>query len=160
MKADMIGDIFFAILIFALFYGAGQLVKRAIKLGLSRYSKEITKFIADTVYIVIIIIGIITALSRLGINTSALIASLGLGGFALGFALKDIVANFVSGVLILLTEPFKIGDYIEASGKTGKVKELNLRHTVIEDESGNDILIPNNNIYTTVILKRKKDNDS
>ncbi len=149
-------NLLFTILIFGIFYGVAFLTKKIIKKTIKKLekAKEIGDFLSDTVYIVILIIGAITALSKLGINTSALVASLGLGGFALGFALKDIIANFVAGILILLTEPFKIGDFIEVSGKKGEVKSINLRHTILEDEEGDKILIPNNNIYTTIISKK------
>lgn len=150
-------NLLLAVLIFGIFYGVAFFTKKIIVKSLKKIKKadEIKGFLSDAVYIIILIIGGITALSKLGINTSALIASLGLGGFALGFALKDIVANFVAGILILLTEPFKTGDFIEVSGKKGEVKSINLRHTVLEDEEGDTILIPNNTIYTTIILKKK-----
>jgi len=150
-------NLLFAFLIFAIFYGVAFFTKKIIAKSLEKARKadQIKGFLSDAVYIAILIIGAVTALSKLGINTSALIASLGLGGFALGFALKDIVANFVAGILILLTEPFKTGDFIEVSGKKGEVKSINLRHTVLKDEKGDTVLIPNNSIYTTIILKKK-----
>ena len=154
---NFLWNLSFAILIFAVFYGVAIFTKKIIIRSLKRVKKaeKIKGFLGDASYIIILIIGAITALSKLGVNTSALIASLGLGGFALGFALKDIVANLVAGILILLTEPFKTGDLIEVSGKKGRVKSINLRHTILEDEEGDTILIPNNNIYTTIIRKKK-----
>ena len=76
----------------------------------------------------------------MGINVSALVAGLGLTGFALGFALKDTISNLLSGVLILLYRPFKIGNTIKVSGYEGDVVSIDLRYTELNSE-GNKILI-------------------
>ena len=72
------------------------------------------------------IIGFITALGTMGIDVSAIVAGLGLTGFAFGFAFKDMLSNFISGIMIFIYEPFKLGDTIEVDGKTGKVVDINL----------------------------------
>jgi small-conductance mechanosensitive channel len=81
---------------------------------------------------------------------SALVAGLGLTGFALGFALKDTISNLISGILILLYKPFKIGDRIKISGYEGIVVSIDLRYTELDAE-GNKILIPNSKLFTNPI---------
>jgi small-conductance mechanosensitive channel len=81
---------------------------------------------------------------------SALVAGLGLTGFALGFALKDTISNLISGVLILLYKPFQIGNRIKISGYEGIVVSIDLRYTELDAESCK-ILIPNSNLFTNPI---------
>jgi small-conductance mechanosensitive channel len=99
--------------------------------------------------------GIITACGTLGIDVTALVAGLGLTGFALGFALKDIVSNALSGMLILIYKPFRRGDQIRITDFEGTVREVNLRYTVLDAE-GKNIFIPNANLFSnpvTVVLR-------
>ena len=98
------------------------------------------------------------ALANIGVNVNAIIASFGLGGFALGFALKDIIANFVSGFLIILSKTFKVGDYLKMGTTEGEIRAINLRHTVLvsKDNPRQRILIPNSNIFSSVIIIEKK----
>ena len=111
---------------------------------------HVTTLIARTVRITLYIFGIITALGTLGINVSALVAGLGLTGFALGFALKDTISNLLSGVMILLHRPFKIGDTISIAGFEGKVISIDMRYTVLDTEEGKT-LIPNAKCFTDPI---------
>lgn len=108
-----------------------------------------------------IIIGglaIIITLSTLGINMAALIAGLGLGGFALGFALKDSVSNLLSGVLVLIYKPFKTGDKIKVAGVVGEVKSIDLRYTNIEGED-EDYLVPNKKVFSDPITIYKNEKE-
>ena len=86
----------------------------------------------------------------IGINVSALVAGLGLTGFALGFALKDILSNLIAGVLILLYRPFRVNDYIMVTGLEGAVTEIDLRYTTLQKE-GQKFLIPNSVLFTNSI---------
>jgi small-conductance mechanosensitive channel len=79
------------------------------------------------------------------------VAGLGLTGFALGFALKDTISNLLSGILILLYQPFKIGNTIKVSGYEGDVVSIDLRYTELNSE-GNKILIPNSKLFTDPII--------
>jgi small-conductance mechanosensitive channel len=122
---------------------------------LNQSKRQITALLATTSKTIIIIIGVITGLGTIGIDISALIASLGLTGFALGFALKDAVSNLLSGILLLLYQPFTYGDLINVAGCEGTVAEINLRYTVIQNEK-DIILIPNSSLFNnTVRLPRK-----
>jgi len=76
------------------------------------------------------------------------VAGLGLGGFALGFALRDALSNFLAGLLILVYRPFRIGDYLSVSGCEGVVSEINLRYTVLQGEK-EEMMVPNSVLFTT-----------
>src|SRR5690242_7782549 len=94
------------------------------------------------VYWVVLGFGIVTGLGTMGVNVSALVASLGLTGFALGFALRDAIANLLAGILILVFRPFHYGDRIKVVGFEGTVIGIDLRYTTIRGASERH-LIPN-----------------
>lgn len=154
--------IFWAIFIF--FNLIGYFLKNILrkKLRLNLLQKEIITFLSDLVFYIFLILGLIFGLTTIGINTNTLIASLGLGGFAIGLALKDIVANFVSGVMIVLGKTFRVGDTLKISNFEGKVKAINLRHTILIDSQNpkQQILIPNNNIFSSIITIKKENQKS
>ena len=143
-----------ALIVFLLFVIIAQLLSFLIKkLGNKRDIKtsRIYLLLAGSQKVITLLLGIITALGTLGVNVSALVASLGLTGFALGFALKDALSNLLAGIMIILYHPFDIGDTIELLESKGKVIDINLRYTTLEVESG-VMLVPNsaclsNNIY-------------
>lgn len=115
-----------------------------------KLDSHLTLLFVRTSSITLLIFAFVTALGTLGINVSAIVAGLGLTGFALGFALKDTVSNLLSGVLILLYQPFKIGSAIKVSGYEGDVVSIDLRYTELNSE-GNRILIPNSKLFTDPI---------
>lgn len=154
-----LNKVLISVAVFILFYFCARILAYFINRMAKKftYDKSIVKLIADTVKVTIIIIGIISALGTLGINISALVAGLGLTGFALGFALKDTVSNIVSGILIILYQPFKIGDKIKIAGMEGAVKSIDLRYTKLESES-QEIILPNSKMFSDpIIIEKEKD---
>ena len=142
----------FAAAVFLAFWlvakGVGRTIKRTGENA--RLDPHIASLIAQTANVVIVILGIVTALGTLGINVTALVAGLGLTGFALGFALKDTISNLLAGILILIYHPFNIHDKIRVSGYEGKVISIDLRYTKLENED-RVILIPNSKLFTDPI---------
>ena len=98
----------------------------------------------------LLVFGAVTALGTTGINVSALVAGLGLTGFALGFAFRDILANVVAGVLILVYRPFTRNDRVAVAGFEGTVSAIDLRYTTLTTEDKR-ILIPNSTLFTNAI---------
>lgn len=123
--------------------------KKSIKL-----KNHIAQFIAKTTGALIWIIAIITLLGIWGIDVSSLIAGLGLTGFALGFALKDVLASSVAGILILFYQPFKMKSKISVLGVEGIVIDIDMRYTTIEDDSGKH-LIPNSRLLSEKVTVLK-----
>lgn len=95
--------------------------------------------------------GVVTGLGTIGLDVKALVAGLGLTGFALGFALKDIIANWVAGMLVLFYRPFRRGDRIETAGSVGRVEAINLRYTILLADDGARLLVPNSTLFTNSI---------
>ena len=145
-----------AIGIFILFWVSGTILKTIVRRKMDEKSPHanIAKVLAGIVKNIMLIVGLITALGTLGVNISAIVAGLGLTGFAFGFAFKDMLSNFISGILIFIYEPFKLGDTIEVEGKTGKVIDINLRYVTIKTEN-QKVLIPNSISVSKVIAVKK-----
>ena len=93
-------------------------------------------------------------LGTIGIDVMGLIASLGLVGFAVGFALKDAISNALAGVLLLVYDPFKRGDVIAVAGKQGTVVEIDMRYTTL-DAAEQRILVPNSQLLNNVVVVEK-----
>ena len=142
--------------IFIFFWVCGTILKTIVRRIMDEKSPHanISRVLAAIVKNMMLIVGLITALGTLGVNISAIVAGLGLTGFAFGFAFKDMLSNFISGVLIFIYEPFKLGDTIEVEGKTGKVIDINLRYVTIESEN-NKILVPNSISVSKVIAVKR-----
>jgi small-conductance mechanosensitive channel len=144
--------------IFVLFFVLSRLVKRLI-INVSaklNFDPHLTRFFAQISKITLVIIGLVTALGTIGINVSALVAGLGLTGFALGFAFKDIISNILSGVLILLYRPFISGDKIKVAGYEGEVLSVDLRYTKIHSKEG-IALIPNSKCFSDPVVVQTKE---
>ena len=139
--------------LFLLFWLAGILVDLAVRrlLGDRAPAKSpVLALVGRSSKSALVLIGFVTALGTAGVNVTALVAGLGLTGFALGFALKDALSNFLAGALILFYRPFGIGDRISVTNLEGVVAEINLRYTILN--AGNKTyLIPNSNLFTNPI---------
>lgn len=121
---------------------------------------ELTILINKIIKTIIYLIGIVTILAELGVNISTLLASLGIGGLALSFALKDALTNIISGIIIIAYRPFMIGDKISLKGASsgsvfeGKVTDINFRYVTIEAEDS-IILVPNSTAVSTPVIVKK-----
>lgn len=91
---------------------------------------------------------VIMALSKLGIEMTSFVAILGAAGLAVGMALSGTLQNFAGGVMILIFKPFKVGDFIEASGYLGVVKEIQIFVTIINTVDNKTVIIPNGGLST------------
>lgn len=96
-----------------------------------------------------VLIGLVIAVP--GFTPGQLMSALGIGSVAIGFAFKDIFQNLLSGVLILLGEPFKIGDDIIVNGMEGTVEDIQIRATFLRSPDGRRIVIPNATVYTSAV---------
>ena len=154
MWIPKLGSVIVIILVFLIL---SKIIKRLIIKTSERLNldENLSSLIARVSRVTIIIFGFATALGTLGIDVSAIVAGLGLTGFALGFALKDTISNIISGVMILLYRPFVTGDKIKIAGFEGEVVCIDLRYTELEFES-DKILIPNSKLFTDPIVVLEK----
>jgi small conductance mechanosensitive channel len=110
--------------------------------------RSLTTFVLSMVKMLLFFILIVTVIGILGIETSSFIALFASAGVAIGMALSGTLQNFAGGVLILLLKPYKVGDYIEAQGFAGTVKEIQIFHTIITTYDNKAIIIPNGGLST------------
>lgn len=120
------------------------MVKRKVNASVSSFVSSMIDVVAMAVIIIMII-------SVLGIDTSSFIALFASAGVAVGMALSGTLQNFAGGVMILLFRPFKVGDYIEAQGIGGSVKEIQIFNTIINTPDNKIILLPNGPLSTGII---------
>ena len=102
-------------------------------------------------YVIYPLTGIVV-LGVFGVPLSALGTAVGLIGLGISFALQDIIANFISGILIMITRPFEIGDQIEAGGEEGTIKDISTRATEVKTYDGRKVIIPNSNLYSNQVI--------
>ncbi len=113
--------------------------------------KSLTTFLLSLVRMVLYFVLIIICVGILGIETSSFLALFASAGVAIGMALSGTLQNFAGGVLILLLKPYKIGDYIEAQGYAGIVREIQIFHTIISTYDNKSIILPNGGLSTASI---------
>ena len=144
-----------------IFVGAlylGRMGARATQAALERrrVDSELTLLMARIAQWIIIIFGTIWALDQVNFDVTGFVAGLGIIGFTVGFALKDIAENFVAGILLLLQQPFDIGDAVEVSGYGGTVTNIEIRSTTIRTWDGLLVIIPNAAVYSNPITNYSK----
>jgi small conductance mechanosensitive channel len=105
--------------------------------------ETLIKFLENIVYYALMIIVLLTALGKLGVETTSFLAILGAAGLAIGLALKDSLGNFASGVMIIMFKPFKVGDAVTAAGVTGNVSEVGIFNSVFITADNQKIIVPN-----------------
>ncbi len=126
-----------------------RIVRKAMEMRKS--DREIIMLITQITRWTIVFLGIIAALDQIGFDLTAFLAGVGILGFTVGFALQDVSKNFVSGLLLLLDQPFDIGDEIEIKGFIGTVANVDIRATEIYTHDGQNVLIPNGDVFTSPI---------
>ena len=110
--------------------------------------ETLIKFLENIVYYALMIIVLLAALGKLGVETTSFLAILGAAGLAIGLALKDSLGNFASGVMIILFKPFKVDDTVTAGGVTGTVKEVGIFNSIFVTADNQKIIVPNGAITT------------
>ena len=118
----------------------------------SRVEKTLAKFIKNLSHIILLVFVVIAAVASLGIETTQFAVVLGAAGLAIGLALQGSLSNFASGFLMIIFHPFKVGDFIEAAGTKGTVKEIQIFNTIVNTPDNIRAIIPNSKITDDKIL--------
>lgn len=106
----------------------------------------VSVFVKNIVFYVLLTMVIIAALGQLGVQTASFVAIIGAAGLAVGFALQGSLANFASGVLLILFRPFKIGDFVEAGGTAGVVNEISIFCTILKTPDNKTVIVANSSV--------------
>jgi len=127
----------------------GKIVSNMVRKGSEKAKIDITlsRFFGKLVYYLILVIGVMFALSLCGIEVTSFAAVLAAAGFAVGMALSGTLSNFAAGAMLLIFRPFKVGDVINAAGVTAKVYAIELFTTTLDTPDNRHIIVPNSSIY-------------
>lgn len=150
-----------AIVVFIIFWLFGLLIKKLFVQKLSsRFEEKIPVYFYSNLFrIIVVISGALFALKIMGLAgiATSILAGAGISAFIIGFALKDIGENFLSGILLASNRPFRIGDNIECVNIKGKVVGLNLKHTEVKTADGKDVFIPNSILIKNPLYNYTRD---
>ena len=155
---DIVKAIGFSLLTLLCFYITAKILQKvSVRVGRSQHiDSDLAVFLGRVVKTAIMVLGIVTSLSALGVDVSALVAGLGLTGFALGFALKDVISNVLAGVLILIYKPFEKTNYIKVKTYEGTVVSTDLRYTVLQAADETRLFVPNSLLFVDAISVAKQ----
>ena len=128
---------------------AGKVTRRALERG--KLDAQLVPFFGQLVHYFVLAVVIIAVLQLFGIETTSLVAVIGAAGLAVGLALQGTLSSFAAGVLLLVTRPFKIGNFVSVAGSTGSVVEITLFSTTLNTPDNIQIVIPNSKVYGTTI---------
>lgn len=151
-------NLLFAILTLVVGLWIVKILVKGIKTGLDKGDTEATlkSFIISLSSVLLKILVYITAISMLGVEMTSFIAILGAAAFAIGLALSGTLQNFAGGVMILLFKPFKVGDFIDAQGYMGSVKEIQIFVTILNTPDNKTVIIPNGPLATGSMVNFSK----
>lgn len=122
-----------------------------------KFEISVQTFLKSLVSILLNLILAFAILSKLGVETASFTALLASAGVAIGMALSGNLSNFAGGLIILIFKPFRVGDVIDAQGKTGAVKEILIFHTVLSTPDNRIIYIPNGALSSSTITNLSKE---
>lgn len=143
-----------AVLIVVIGKWVAKVVARLLEAAMSRagLDKTLASFTKNLAYFGIMIFVVIAALGKLGVQTGSFVAIIGAAGLAVGLALQGSLANFAAGVMIIMFEPFKAGDTVEAGGAAGTVDEIQIFNTVFTTADNKKVIVPNAKITSDKIV--------
>lgn len=151
----LLPNIILTIIILVLIYIVSKFVQRIVKRQFSRRDREnLGEMLSSFVKWIIIIIGALVAATIVipSLKPGDLIAGLGVSSVAIDFAFKDILQNWLAGLLLLLRQPFQIDDQIEVNGHEGTIEPIETRATIIKTCDGQRIVMPNSTIHTNALI--------
>jgi small conductance mechanosensitive channel len=140
------------VLIVAVFLGAGWLSRITDRaLTRARVEPTLSRFLANLVRYLVLVIGGITILGTLGVETTSFAAALAAAGFAIGMALSGTLSNVAAGIMLLLFRPFKVGDAVTVNGVTARVYQINLFNTEFDTFDNRRVIMPNSSVFGNTI---------
>ncbi|HPQ71560.1 MAG TPA: mechanosensitive ion channel [bacterium] len=132
-----------------------KITRKALRMVLhksKRINETLEKFLVNVTGKVLWVVLLMIALPRLGIDVAPLIAGLGVTGFIVGFAFQESLGNLASGMMIVLNQPFKIGDFVDAGGHQGVIGEINMMATTMITPDNKKIVLPNRGVWGNPIV--------
>lgn len=134
----------------------GIIEKLMIKANLER---TLVSFVKNLSYFMLLAVVIVAALNKLGVQTASIVAVIGAATLAIGLALQGSLSNFAAGVMIIIFHPFKVGDFVEAGGTSGTIKEVQIFSTIMSTPDNKKIIMPNAKITADKIINYSDSNE-
>jgi small conductance mechanosensitive channel len=143
-----------ALIVFVVGRWIAKLIVKVLSTVMKRgkVDETLISFLSHVIYVALLIVVIIAALDKLGINTTSILAVFATAGLAVGLALKDSLSNFAAGVMLIIFKPFKVGDFVEAGGSAGTVEAIRIFNTLFRTPDNREITVPNGQIYSGTII--------
>ncbi len=152
---DLLVKVLLVLAILFLFRILARMARKLVDTALSRTRADVSMLLKNTTVSLtggtVMLLGILIAMSQIGLSVGPMLAGLGIAGFIVGFALQDTLANFASGAMILIYRPYDVDDFVEVTGATGMVKKMNLVSTTILTFDNQTLVVPNSKIWGDVI---------
>ena len=152
---DLIFNLLLFIVVLLIFRTLSRLTKRVVRMASDKSSLDMSELLKNILVSTsggfVMALGILMALSQVGISLAPMLAGLGVAGFIVGFALQDTLGNFAAGSMILIYRPFDVDDFVEVTGASGLVKKMNLVSTTIVTFDNQTLVVPNSKIWGDVI---------
>src|SRR5712672_1369853 len=157
---SLLPNIILAVGIFILFLIVASAAKSIVRRITQRRGRRqsLGLLLGQIAYITMTVLGFLIAISAVApsFHASDLISMLGIGSVAIGFAFQNILQNFLAGILLLLQEPFELGDLISVTGIEGNVRDVQTRATVITTKEDRKVVIPNAVLFTNPVAVESK----
>jgi len=152
---DLVFKFIVFLLIIFVFRFLSRLTRRVVRASCDRSTLDLSVLLKDILVSgsggTVMLLGILMALSQIGISLGPMLAGLGVAGFVIGFALQDTLGNFAAGAMILIYRPYDVDDFVEVTGASGLVRKMNLVSTTITTFDNQTLVIPNSKIWGDVI---------
>lgn len=153
---ELLPNLVLALVIFIVFLLIARLARSLVRrISIQRsHHRNLGILLGQLAQLTVVILGFLTAISAIApsFHAADLIKMLGIGSVAIGFAFQNILQNFLAGILILLQEPFAIGDWINVTGLEGRVEDIQTRATVVATHRDTRIVIPNALLFTNPVV--------
>lgn len=127
---------------------SGKVLAKAVRSG------TLLRLIGNSVYLLVVMVALFGALSVLHLDktVTSILAGAGIVGLALGFAFQDIAANFISGILMAVQRPVRVGELIRTGDHFGTVERIDLRTTELKNQQGIQVIIPNKDVFQNALM--------
>lgn len=158
---DLMKVLYF-ILVLCFTYVASVIVSKSLQKVFEKtpFPEEIENGIVKASKYVVYLIGFFVGLSVVGFDITSVIVGLGAFSIAISFAMSTIIQNLVSGVLVQADKAIRVGDIIKVQNFEGKVLKISVRTTIIEQENGDAVIIPNSIFLSNAVVRKKKPSES
>lgn len=148
------GHLLTAIAIFYIGRMMAGVIGKTVSRMLNRTSLDpiLSSFLLTLINTALMALILVAALSRLGLDTTSLVALVGAAGLAIGLALKDSLSHFAAGVMLILFRPFRVGDYVEVDSVAGSVDRITIFSTRLKTPDNRVVTIPNGNVFGNTMV--------